>query len=212
MKDTDNALIVVDYQNSFIPQNEWGTWELWVEGWWELAPFINNLIRETKQKWWLIIATRDWHPQNHISFASNHPWKEVFDTLDNWQILWPDHCVESTPGWEYYKELQTYNIDHHIIKWYDADTEMYSWFAGKENIPGNTTERIIDILKASGIQAVKIVGLATDYCINATALDARKLGLNVEVFTQWIRWVSPEDSIKALEKMRQQWIKIIDSK
>lgn len=231
------ALIVVDYQNSFIPEAEWWTWELWVEWGWLLSSVINELIKETKTAWGLIIATRDWHPEWHMSFASNYKNREIFDLIwwedaVNWipsklelsekaefdtddlsaefwangkQRLWPDHCIENTPWAEYFKDLDTSQVDTHIIKWYDPTTEMYSWFFWKEARSDEKTVRMTEILRSAWVRLVKIVWLATDYCVNATALDALKNGFDVEVVKKAIAWVDPSESVKRLEELRERW-------
>lgn len=234
---TDNALIVVDYQNGFIPKVEWGTGELGVEGGWLLAPRINGLMRETKTKWWLIIATRDWHPKWHMSFASNYEGKNPFDTV-SWdeainsipnkitlsknaeftnkqlqvemsavgsQMLWPAHCVAWTESAEYHKDLDTALVDHHIIKGYEAETEMYSWFMWKEDI--NPGKSLSDILHEAGIQVVHIVWLATDYCVESTAVDAVKNWFKAIIDSSAIAGVSitsPEDTVRYLEELREK--------
>lgn len=233
---TDNALIVVDYQNGFIPVNEWGTWELWVEGGWLLSPKINELMRDTKRKWGLVIATRDWHPQGHMSFASNYEWKNPFEAVtydeamngfpqkltikesadftdedlvrETWaawdQMLWPDHCVAGTESAQYFKDLDTSLIDRHIIKGYDPTMEMYSWFFGKED--NEKWEKLIEILRKLWVESVRVVWLATDYCIRSTAADAVKNGFKTVIDSSAIRWVAvpPEDTIKYLETLRER--------
>ena len=237
MKQTDQALIVVDYQNGFIPESENGTGELWVEGGWLLAPRINELMNETKTKWWLIIATRDWHPRWHMSFASNYEGKNPFETvtyeeavngipanitlkdtaefshqdleIEMWavgsQMLWPDHCIAGTPSAEYHKDLDTSLVDHHIIKWYRAETEMYSGFQGKEDIePGKIMS---DILREAGVRTVKVVWLATDYCVQSTAVDAVKNWFKAIIDRSAIAGVaitSPEDTVRYLEELREK--------
>lgn len=235
------ATIVVDYQNGFNPKTASGVNELPVEWWENLAPVINEIMRETKSKWGLVIATRDWHPQWHMSFASNYKNREVFDSIwwedamngipnklelsptaeftqkdlqtEFWaiwsQILWPDHCLAGTPWAEYLNQLDTKLIDKHIIKWYDARTEMYSWFFWKEQRDDNTIVRLTDILKEAWVWIVKVVWLATDFCVNATAVDALKNGFDVEVIKRAIAWVDPEQSVKRLEELREAWAKII---
>lgn len=233
---TDTALIVVDYQNSFIPENEWGTWELWVEGGWFLAQRINELMKETRSAWGLIIGTRDWHPQWHMSFASNYQWKDPFtpvtyDETVNWipeklklqnsaeftvqdletetwatwdQMLWPDHCVENTPWAEYHKDLDTSLIDHHIIKGYDATREMYSWFFWKEDTP--EWKALTEILINAGVKTAKLVGLATDYCVQSTAVDSVKNWFQSIIDSSAIRWVAvtPADTVSYLQALREK--------
>lgn len=239
MTHTDNALIVVDYQNSFIPEVEWWTWELWVEWGWLLAPRINQIMKETKTAWGLIIATRDFHPQWHMSFASNYECKNPFETVDweqvvnnipeklelkdtadftledlqaefwaKWsQMLWPDHCVENTPWAEYHKDLDTSLIDRHIIKWYDPTTEMYSWFFGKEDTPESKT--LTEILRELWVKTVRVIWLATDYCVQSTAVDAVKNWFETLIDSSAVRWVavSPADTVAYLETLREkEWV------
>lgn len=238
MIQTDNALIVVDYQNSFVPENEWWTWELWVEWGWLLSARINELMRETKQKWGLIIATRDWHPEWHISFASNYQWKDPFNTVD-WeeamnnipqelqledtagfnktdlqselwatgkQVLWPNHCVKNTPWADFHKDLNTSLIDRYIIKWYAPTTEMYSWFFGKEQREDKKNIRLTDILKEAWVKTVTLVWLATDFCVQSTAVDAVKNWFKAIIDSSAVRWVAvtPENTIKFLETLREK--------
>lgn len=200
------ALIVVDYENGFIPEHASWVNELPVEGWELLAPRINELIRQTKAKWWLIIPTRDWHPQRHISFASRHPWKQAFvDSLDNGQELWPDHCIANTRWAEYFSELDVSQADHHIIKWYKEDLDAYSGFEWKEDTP--EWKKLVEILKDAEVGLVKVVWLATDFCVKATAIDSVKNGFKTLIDSSAIAWVmvkSPEDTIDYLEKLREK--------
>lgn len=236
MTHTDNALIVVDYQNSFIPEVEWGTWELWVEWGWLLAPRINELMREIKTAGWIIIATRDMHPKWHMSFASNYEWKNPFETVDweqvvnnipeklelkdtadftledlqvefwaKWsQMLWPNHCIENTPWAEYHKDLDTSLIDRHIIKGYDPTTEMYSWFFGKEDAPEEKT--LTEILRELWVKTVRVIWLATDYCVQSTAVDAVKNWFETLIDKSAIAWVTvtPADTVAYLEALREK--------
>lgn len=230
------ALIVVDYQNGFIPLEEGGTGELWVEWGWNLAPIINTLMQETRQRWWIVIATRDWHPEGHMSFAANYKDRDPFTALtvanlevsltdradfnnqdlknefwaDGMQILWPDHCIAGTKWAEYFKDLDQNLIDAHVIKWYDPTTEMYSWFAWKQQRTDDKIIKMKSMLTDAWVGLVKVVALATDYCVNATALDALKEWFKVEVLTKAIAGVSPEDSVKRLQELREQWVQIID--
>lgn len=213
MQKTDNALIVVDYQKGFIPLAEGWTAELPVEGGWLLAPRINELMKETKSQWGLIIGTRDWHPRNHMSFASQYPEKNIFETLDDWQMLWPDHCIENTPWAEYHDDLDISLIDRHVIKWYDPATEMYSWFAGKEQQEDEQIVQLTGLLKQAWVKTIKLVGLATDYCVQSTAVDAVKNWFKAMIDSSAIAWVaiqSPEDTVKYLEELRkEEWVEYV---
>ena len=125
-------------------------------------------------------------------------------------MLWPDHCIENTPSADYHKELDISEIDHHIIKGYDAKNEMYSGFFGKEDRSDSQIVRLADILKHAGVTLIKVVGIATDYCVHATALDALKNGFDVQVLTKAIAGVKPEDAIKRLEELRKQGAEIVE--
>ena len=239
----NEALIVVDYQNGFIPEHASGVNELPVE-WGELlAPVINQLMRETRTRWWLIIATRDWHPKGHMSFASNYEWKNPFETITydgvvnaktntprltkkaeftledlqielwaGWwaQVLWPDHCVVGTPWAEYFKWLDTNLIDHHIIKWDDPKTEMYSGFFWKELRQDGKIIQLTDILRDAWVELVNIVWLATDYCVRATAVDALKNGFKAIIDSKAVAGVmvrTPADTVNYLQKLREEtWV------
>ena len=125
-------------------------------------------------------------------------------------MLWPDHCIERTTSADYHEGLDVSEIKHHIIKGYDPKTEMYSGFFGKEDRSDSQIVRLADILKHAGVTLVKVVGIATDYCVHATALDALKNGFNVEVITKAIAGVEPEDAIKRLEELRKQGVEIVE--
>ncbi|MCH8518364.1 isochorismatase family protein [Candidatus Gracilibacteria bacterium] len=237
---TNEALIVVDYQNGFIPEHASGVNELPVEGGELLAPVINQLMRETRTRGGLVIATRDWHPRGHMSLARNYIGKNPFDTITynevtnakkhtprlgeeaefsledlqvelgagmGPQVLWPDHCIADTPGAEYFRGLDTDLIDHHIIKGDDPKTEMYSGFFGREMRQDDTVVRVTDILRDAGVEVVKIVGLATDFCVQSTAVDAVKNGFKTMIDKRAIAGVmvkSPEDTVAYLQKLRDE--------
>lgn len=158
-----------------------------------------------------------WHNERERKYAetqckcSIHPWGSPSRILSwKWaQVLWPDHCIENTPGAQYFKELDTTQIDTHIIKGYDARTEMYSGFFGKQQRDDSQIIGLTEILRNAGVTLVKVVWLATDYCVNATASDALKNGFNVQVIRDAIAGVSPEDSIKRLEELRSRGADIL---
>ncbi|KAF2840888.1 Isochorismatase hydrolase [Patellaria atrata CBS 101060] len=175
------AIVVVDLQNDFCPPNG----SLAVAGGRDIAPLINDLL---SLPFALKVATKDFHPQDHISFASNHPAPdnkpfESFVTITNplnsseteVSRLWPDHCVQGTPGSELIEELDKNKINVIIEKGQDKRVEMYSAFAD----PFPTTvssSRLGKTLKDADITHVYCVGIATDYCVKYTALDSAKEG------------------------------------
>ena len=161
------ALIVVDIQNDFIPGGA-----LAVPGGDEVVPLVNRLQARFES----IVATRDWHPPDHGSFAANHPGKRVGDLIELGgleQTLWPVHCVQNTPGADFAPGLNRDRWTKVVVKGTDADIDSYSGFYdnGHRRATG-----LGDFLKQRGVSAVFVAGLATDYCVKFTALDARALG------------------------------------
>lgn len=181
------ALIIVDVQNDFCPGGA-----LAVPGGDEVVPVINQLLAVSE--FGCIITTGDWHPANHCSF------KEQGGS-------WPRHCVAYTQGAELHPNLKIAEQVKwllHVCKGFLRNEDAYSGFKGNLNL-----ERI---MKLSGIEKVYICGLATDYCVKATALDAKKARFKTYVIIDACRGVSKEDSDKAVEEMKDAGIKIINSK
>lgn len=163
------ALIVVDVQNDFCQGGS-----LAVPHANEIIPYINELIENNPYD--KIIFTQDWHPAHHKSFASNHPGKKVGDTITlNGipQFMWPDHCIENTTGAAFHKDLNTSKIDHIIQKGKNPEVDSYSAF--KDNNHFMKTE-LSDYLKFHDIKLVEIAGLALDYCVKYTCIDAAQEG------------------------------------
>ena len=161
------ALIIVDVQNDFLPGGK-----LEVKNGDVVIPVINQL----QEKFDLVVATQDWHPADHKSFASAHPGAKMFDEIllnGLSQILWPDHCVQQTSGAEFSKSLNTKKIEAIFRKGMDKNIDSYSGFFdnGKKKATGMS-----DYLKGRGITEVYVTGLAGDFCVNFTAQDALDLG------------------------------------
>jgi nicotinamidase/pyrazinamidase len=193
---SNKALIIVDVQNDFVPGGA-----LAVAGGDDVIPVINRLQTEFE----IIVATQDWHPKNHGSFASNHPGNspgQIIDLNGLEQILWPDHCVQGTRGAEFVKGLNTFQIKRVFHKGTDPEIDSYS--ALYDNGHRKSTG-LADYLKGLGVTEVFIAGLATDYCVKFTALDACHVGFKVHLVTAGCRGVNlkPDDSQKAIEEMRQ---------
>ncbi len=169
------ALIVVDFQNDFTPGGALG-----VAGGDEIAPRINALAGSGDFD--LVVATRDWHPPDHGSFTEQGG-------------TWPVHCVQGTPGAELHPSLERANVDVVIDKGQARDTEGYSGFQATE---------LAALLAERGIDEVKVVGLATDYCVKHTALDALRAGLAVRVDEGAVCGVDvePGDADRALDELR----------
>jgi len=199
-----NALILVDIQNDFVPGGA-----LAVPRGDEVVPAANRL----QEKFELVVATQDWHPRDHGSFAANHPGKKVGDVIElNGlpQILWPVHCVQDTPGAAFVAGLQTAKVARIFQKGTDPDIDSYSGFFdnGHRKATG-----LGEYLKSKGVTDVYVCGLATDYCVKFTALDARQLGFNSYLVEDASRGVElkPGDAAAALEEMRRAGVRVIRS-
>lgn len=200
-----NALIVVDVQNDFCPGGA-----LAVQGGDEIAPLINRMMSRAV----LVVATQDWHPKDHQSFAENHAGKSVGDFLELGgmpQILWPPHCVQNTRGADFVDGLDTHEITRVFQKGTDAEIDSYSGFFdnGHQRATG-----LGDYLKEKNVTHVFVCGLATDYCVKFTALDARQLGFSVTLIADACRAVNlqPEDEAKAVDEMRAAGVIVSDAK
>lgn len=161
------ALIVVDIQNDFLQGGS-----LAVQGGNEIIPVINSI----QEKFDLVVATQDWHPKGHKSFASQYNNKSVYDKIDLngiEQVLWPDHCVQGTVGAEISSELNQNNIEAIFRKGMNTTIDSYSGFYdnGKLKCTG-----LGDFLKGRGVKEIFVCGLAADYCVYFTAKDALELG------------------------------------
>jgi nicotinamidase/pyrazinamidase len=169
-----DALIVVDVQRDFCPGGA-----LAVPRGDEVIPVINRLLALTD---WLTVATRDWHPADHCSFTAQGG-------------VWPPHCVAETDGADFHPALDRSRIRHVVSKAVTRDAEAYSGFQGTD---------LAALLASHGIRRAFVCGLATDYCVKATALDARRARLEVVVIEDAIRGVevNPGDCAKAMDEMR----------
>ncbi|MEM7370361.1 MAG: bifunctional nicotinamidase/pyrazinamidase [Bacteroidota bacterium] len=199
-----NCLILVDIQNDFVPGGS-----LAVKEGDQIIPLVNRLMESFD----LILATQDWHPADHKSFAANHPEGQIgqqieLDGLP--QVLWPVHCVQESFGAELVAGLHTSHIQHIFHKGTDMDIDSYSGFFdnGQRKSTG-----LGNFLKEKQVEQVYIVGLATDYCVKATALDAQNLGFRTYVIEDACRGVNLQegDVSKALNEMQQAGISLIQS-
>jgi len=211
------ALILVDIQNDFLPGGN-----LPVPNGDEVVPVANEIM----WKFDLVVATYDSHPENHVSFASNHLGREVLDVVEIdgvQQILWPIHCVSFKHGWQHPDDLQFLDLEDEkrkgkqlrvIYKGTDSRVDAYSGFAGFGNNLDKENSTLEKILKELEIDEVYIMGLATDYCVKSTALDSAKLGFKTFVIEDGCRGVeaNPGDVEKAIEEMKDAEIEIINSK
>jgi nicotinamidase/pyrazinamidase len=193
---TDRALILVDLQNDFLPSGALGVRE---------GDAVIPVANRVQDAFELVVASKDWHPRDHGSFASNHPGKTVGEVIDLHglsQILWPVHCVQGTPGAEFVAGLKTDRIERVFFKGTDADIDSYS--AMFDNGHRKSTG-LSEYLRERGVRDVYLLGLATDYCVKFTSLDARRRGFDVHVIEDGCRGVElkPGDSAAALEEIRR---------
>lgn len=194
MRPANEALIVIDVQNDFCPGGA-----LAVTGGNEIINEINTLMGEFPT----VILTQDWHPADHSSFASNHPGHVPFETLVmsyGPQTLWPDHCVQGTKGAAFHPDLRTDPADLIIRKGFRPAIDSYSAFFENDH---STTTGLNGYLSARGITAATFVGLATDFCVAYSALDAARLGIKARVLMRACRGIDLGGSIaKMIDEMR----------
>jgi len=190
------ALLLVDIQNDFCPGGALG-----VAHGDEVVAVANRLI----PRFDLVVATLDFHPPNHGSFAANHPGKQPFEKGELAglpQVLWPIHCVQGTPGAAFHPALHATAIKHVVAKGTDPSIDSYSGFFdnGHRKATG-----LYDLLRLHQVEEVMVMGLATDYCVRATVLDALALGLQATVVADGCRAVDlvPGDGQRALEEMQR---------
>jgi nicotinamidase/pyrazinamidase len=188
MRDATHALIVIDVQNDFCPGGA-----LAVPGGDEIVPGINALMAEFPA----VILTQDWHPAGHSSFASQHPGKAPMEMIEmpyGPQVLWPDHCVQGSDGAAFHADLHTDRADLIIRKGFRPGIDSYSAFFENDH---TTPTGLEGYLRTRGISHLTMVGLATDFCVNFSAVDAARLGFAVEVRGDLTRAIDLNGSLDA---------------
>ena len=201
---TKSALIIVDVQNDFMPGGALPT-----RHGEEVVPVINAL----QPRFEVVVATQDWHPKNHGSFASNHPGKKPGDVValnGLEQILWPDHCVQGSRGADLHRDLDTARIVKLAQKGTDPTIDSYSTFFDNGRKKSTGLEKY---LRENGVTDVYIGGLATDYCVLWSARDAVELGFVTHVITDACRGVDlqPGDIDRAFDEMRSIGVEVLPS-
>ena len=182
----DAALIVVDVQNDFLPGGS-----LAVPRGDEVVPIVNRIAQSFKN----VVLTQDWHPRRHVSFASSHPGKIAFASIAlpyGLQVLWPDHCVQGTEGAATHKDIAIPHAQLIIRKGFNPQIDSYSAFIEAD---GATKTGLDGYLRARGIGTVYVVGLATDFCVAWTAMDARKLGFGAHLIEDACRGIDVDGSL-----------------
>jgi len=198
------ALILVDIQNDFMPFGALPVAE---------GDQVVEVANELAGRFSLVVATQDWHPADHGSFASAHPGMKPGDIVDLGgveQVLWPDHCVQGTPGASFHSALDVAAIDHVVRKGTDPTVDSYSGFYDNDR---RKDTGLGDYLMSRGVDEVVICGLATDYCVKYTVLDAVGLGFGVTVIEDGCRAVDlePGDGDRALLEMHAAGARVMES-
>ena len=194
-----DILIIVDTQNDFcsggalaVPQGE------------AVVPVANRIA----QRFTHVLATQDWHPPGHLSFASSHEGRKPFEQIDapyGAQTLWPDHCVQGTKGAEFHRDLDLRRIELVIRKGFRPEIDSYSAF--KEN-DRRTPTGLAGYLRERGFRRVFLAGLATDYCVHYSAIDARREGFDVVVIEDACRAIDLEGSLaRAFSEMNEAGVR-----
>ena len=183
----NSALIVVDVQNGFTPGGH-----LAVAHADQIIPKINQLATHFDN----IVLTQDWHPENHISFAENHAGKNPFDTVElnyGTQVLWPSHCVQGTQDADFHPDLNIPRAQLIIRKGFYSEIDSYSAFMEADH---QTSTGLAGYLKERGVDTVYIVGIATDFCVAWTAIDAAKMGFKSYVIADATKAIDLQGSLQ----------------
>ena len=198
-----SALLVIDVQNDFTPGGQLAVPEGDL-----IVPLINRLSGLFKQ----VIIAQDWHPSGHASFASSHPGRQPYEVIQlpyGEQTLWPDHCVQGSAGAEFHPDLKLPHTQLIIRKGCNPDIDSYSAFLEADR---RTTTGLAGYLKERGIDTVYMVGLALDFCVMFSALDARAAGFNTFVVLDACRAIDMEGSLAtAMERMQTAGVGLIES-
>ena len=194
------ALVVIDVQNDFCPGGA-----LAGAGGDEIVAGINSRMNEVDA----VILTQDWHPAGHSSFASSHAGRGPFELIEmdyGPQVLWPDHCIQGSIGARFHTELHSDRADLVIRKGYNPAIDSYSAFFENDH---KTPTGLEGYLRTRGIDRLVMVGLATDFCVNFSAVDAAKLGFDVEVDLSLCRAIDMDGSLEAARAgMRAAGVKL----
>ena len=195
------AMIVIDVQNDFCPGGA-----LAVSGGDEVVPVINALEQDFEH----IVLTQDWHPQHHSSFASSHPGKQPFEAVTmpyGEQTLWPDHCIQGSGGAAFHPHLNRTKCELIIRKGFRAAIDSYSAFFENDH---TTPTGLSGYLGERGIKDITLAGLATDYCVAYSALDAARLGFNTTVRLDACRAIDLGGSLETmLGRMKEAGVRLV---
>lgn len=197
------ALVVIDMQQDFCPGGA-----LAVPEGDALLPGINALMAEADA----VVLTQDWHPAGHSSFATSHAGKSPYELIEmpyGAQVLWPDHCIHGSLGAQFHPDLQTDRADLVIRKGYNPDIDSYSAFFENDH---KTPTGLEGYLRTRGIVELEMVGLALDFCVHFSAVDAAKLGFRVTVRQDLCRAIDLDGSLTAaLQVMQTTGVQLVTS-
>lgn len=196
-----DILVVIDVQNDFCPGGA-----LAVPQGDEVVPAVNRLAAEFAH----VVLTQDWHPAGHASFASSHPGKQPFETIElqyGPQILWPDHCVQGTRGAAFHSGLELPRAELVVRKGFRSVIDSYSAFRENDH---RTPTGLAGYLKERRFQRITLCGLATDFCVFYSAIDGREAGFEVSVVTSACRGIDIDGSLaRALRSMSEAGVSLL---
>ena len=203
MASSDPMLVVIDMQNDFVLP----TGSLSVSGAEKIVPIFNNLRNHFKY----VMFTQDWHPKDHISFASNHPGSKLYDAIDTGsytQVLFPDHCVQNTSGAELHNGLVRKDGDLYVKKGTRSDIDSYScFFDVVKSSNTNASEQINQL----GVKTLYFLGVATDFCVSSSVIDSIDLGYETYVIEDGIAGCIPKNCEESINNMKQKGAKFVKS-
>ncbi|MFQ5622878.1 MAG: bifunctional nicotinamidase/pyrazinamidase [Paracoccaceae bacterium] len=191
MTDPSTALIMIDIQNDFCPGGA-----LAVADGDAIVPLVNRL----QERFAVRVLTQDWHPAGHLSFASSHPGAAPFSTTEmpyGTQVLWPDHCVQGSDGAAFHRDLVTNGADLVIRKGFRPEIDSYSAFFENDH---TTPTGLAGYLRERGVSSLVMVGLATDFCVRFSAVDAANQGFSVTVREDACRAIDMDGSLAAARR------------
>jgi len=199
-RDDRDVLLIVDVQNDFCPGGA-----LAVPDGDAIIPPVNRLARSFAH----VILTQDWHPPGHASFASSHPGRSPFDTIEvsyGTQILWPDHCVQGTRGAAFHPRLDVPHAELVLRKGYRCAIDSYSAFCENDRL---TPTGLAGYLRERGLERITMCGLATDFCVAFSAIDGRQTGFAVTVVTSACRGIDVDGSLaRATHSMSEAGVSV----
>ena len=189
------TLVIIDVQNDFLKNGS-----LEVPDGNEVIEPINQMMKNYE----LVVATKDWHPLNHVSFASNHPGKKIGDVIkvdDLDQVLWPDHCVQKSKGSDFPETLNYEKINKVFCKGINSQIDSYSGFYDNAKI---RSTGLSDYLKAKNVTSIDFVGLVTEYSVKFSVLDSIEENFKTRVILKGIKGINIEETNKALNEMKSK--------